>query len=119
MSALSWHRNSADVGCRGLAFYVIVRSELINTAAEAKDYYAERIAGLHDVNCHGKTVRIFFEGSASHTCSLKIRQQAWPFQVPTKSFDLCTVAASKFDDSRSTAQSSWIAPLRPSRNSRC
>jgi hypothetical protein len=52
-----------------LAFYVVVRSELISTVAEAKDYYAERISGVHDVNCYGKTVRIFFESAASHMFS--------------------------------------------------
>jgi hypothetical protein len=52
-----------------LSRFVVLQSELIATAEEAKDYYVERIAGIHTVNCHGKGARIFFERSATHMFS--------------------------------------------------
>ena len=52
-----------------MAFYVVIRSELIRTAEEAKDYYNQRIVGLRDLNCRGKIVRVFFDRSVTHMYS--------------------------------------------------
>lgn len=62
-------RDCSAVWSAALARFVVLRSELIATPEEAKEYYVERIAGVHTVNCHGKPVRIFFERSATHMLS--------------------------------------------------
>jgi hypothetical protein len=52
-----------------LSRFVVIRSELIETVEEAKDYFLERISGVHTLNCCGKSVGIFFERSATHLFS--------------------------------------------------
>jgi hypothetical protein len=49
--------------------YVVIRSNLIATAEEARRYYEERYAGLHRVMCRGTEVTLFFESGATHLYS--------------------------------------------------
>lgn len=49
----------------------VERSELITTLAEAREYYAAKLAGTHRIDCHGREVTIVFERAATHTYSLE------------------------------------------------
>ena len=44
-----------------MASYVVIRSEYIATAEEARDYYRAKLAGLHTVTSDGRPVTIVFE----------------------------------------------------------
>jgi hypothetical protein len=44
-------------------------SELINTLAEARDFYAANLAGTRTITCTGKRVTIVFERDATHVFS--------------------------------------------------
>lgn len=50
--------------------YIVWRSELINSAEEARRYYQERLAGLHRVTCRGRLLTLFFERAAVHIFSV-------------------------------------------------
>jgi hypothetical protein len=52
---------------------VVIRSELIETADEARAYYAARLAGSHDIGCCGQTVTIVFERDATHLYSTEMK----------------------------------------------
>jgi hypothetical protein len=52
--------------------YVVLRSELIRTAEEARAYYATKLAGVHPVNCHGKQISLYFPQGYTHVYSVAV-----------------------------------------------
>jgi hypothetical protein len=45
-------------------------SDTITTAAEARAWYAQHLAGSHSISCHGRDVTIVFERDATHVYSV-------------------------------------------------
>lgn len=46
--------------------YVVWKSTLIETEHEARRYYQERLAKVHDIDCYGVEVKVIFEAAATH-----------------------------------------------------
>ena len=56
-----------------MASYVVIRSELIETLDEARDYYRERLAAKHRITSYGRPASIVFEGDATHLYSVGLK----------------------------------------------
>ena len=53
--------------------YVVIRSELIADAREARRYYEERIAGRpHIVSCHGRPATLFFDKQGKELADFRV-----------------------------------------------
>lgn len=61
-----------------LARYVVVRSELIETIQEARDYYAERLVGDHAVSVRGVDIVVRFNAEEIHLFSEEVRAGSNP-----------------------------------------
>lgn len=48
---------------------MVERSELIQTLAEAREYYRAKLGGVRKVTCHGHKVRLFFPVDVVHIYS--------------------------------------------------
>lgn len=55
---------------------IVIRSELLLTAEEARAYFRGRLARAHSVTCHGRPVDIVFERDATHIFSEDAKGQA-------------------------------------------
>jgi len=64
--------------------YVVIRSEYIATAEEARDYYRAKLAGLHTITSDGRPVTIVFEHDATHLYSTEIKDPASPLERVTR-----------------------------------
>lgn len=67
-----------------MASYIVIRSEFIETAEEARDYYRARLAGPHHITSDGRPVTIVFEHDATHLYSTEIKDPASPLPRVTR-----------------------------------
>jgi hypothetical protein len=67
-----------------MAGYVVIRSEFIATAEEARDYYRARLAGAHNVVSAGRPVTVVFEHDATHLYSSEIKDPASQLERVTR-----------------------------------
>ncbi len=56
--------------------YIVIRSDLIETADEARDYYRARLAGPRSITSDGRPVTIVFERDATHLYSTELKGPA-------------------------------------------
>jgi hypothetical protein len=56
-----------------MANYVVIRSEFIATAEEARDYYRAKLAGPQMLTSDGRAVTVVFEHDATHLYSSEIK----------------------------------------------
>lgn len=52
---------------------VVLRSELVETLVEARDYYRARLAMAHRITCYGRIVSVVFEPDATHLYSVGLK----------------------------------------------
>ena len=80
--------------------YIRTRSQYIESREEAEDYYRERLARPHQIQCRGVDVTIAFERQATHLYSvahesdapidplLLVRRQIAPYKFDDRVFSL-------------------------------
>jgi hypothetical protein len=79
--------------------YVVWRSQYIATREEARQYYLQRLAGQHPLECYGKKVVVAFESAATHLYSVElddsvcdessvVRRRLAPGKIEERRFDV-------------------------------